>query len=358
MSVEHEQSAQSQYGPQREMGIHFQWAEPSKLRQRWPERLEQPYQGETYYNKPALKSTHYRWLITTYFFVGGLASAAQFIATVGDLMAGREQRKLVRIGRYLALLGALASPILLIADLRTPRRWFNMLRIYRPTSAMSIGSWALSAFGGFTGVTALAQALDDLGLAVFRPIARIAQLPAALAGAVVALYTGTLLAATNSPFLASTFPFLSPLFASSAVSTATAALSIAAEASNEPSKTKRWLNAIAFISGLSELIFALLIQRDWRRRNLAEPFTEEPIKTAYRVGVLGLGITGPLVVHGIEAIRQRDVPVLSILASCAMLIGGYILRAVFVFEGNRSTLRPEEYFRFTQPTELSGGPQI
>jgi hypothetical protein len=39
------------------------------------------YQGETYYGRPVVKRSHYGWLIATYLFVGGLAGAAQLIAT-------------------------------------------------------------------------------------------------------------------------------------------------------------------------------------------------------------------------------------------------------------------------------------
>ncbi len=121
-----------------------------------------PYEGTTYYDLPALKPGHYGWLISTYFFAGGLASAAQFLATVIDLFGREEDRPMVRSGRYLALLGGLVSPPLLILDLHTPQRWYNMLRIFRKTSAMSIGSWALTGFGLLSGVAALGQAAEDI----------------------------------------------------------------------------------------------------------------------------------------------------------------------------------------------------
>ena len=41
-----------------------------------------PYQCETYYGRPAVKPSHYRLLIATYFFTGGLAGAAQVVAAV------------------------------------------------------------------------------------------------------------------------------------------------------------------------------------------------------------------------------------------------------------------------------------
>src|SRR5437868_3475756 len=122
------------------------------------EALPTHYAGQTYYDQPATKAADYGWLVSSYFFIGGLSAASQFIATVADFSDQAEARPAVRAGRYLALAGSLVCPVLLIADLHTPRRWYNMLRIFRPTSAMSIGAWALTVFGSLSGLVAVGQA--------------------------------------------------------------------------------------------------------------------------------------------------------------------------------------------------------
>jgi formate-dependent nitrite reductase membrane component NrfD len=306
------------------------------------------YDGTTYYDVPPIKAGPYRWAIIVYFFIGGIASASQFIATIADLFGGRGDGKIVRAGRYLALLGALISPVLLILDLHNKAKWHNMLRIYRSSSAMSVGAWALSFFGAFTGLAAVGQFLEDAGLTFGRTIARLAQIPAAMAGGVVALYTGTLMAATTSPLNAAAFPFLSSLFASSAASTAAAALSVAAEATGAGEGSKRKLNLVAMIAGSAELIFALLIEREWRKEGNLGPADKPPLGIAYRGGVLGLGITAPLALHSAEALMAKPAQALTVLSAVSALIGGFILRAVFVLGGNESARRPEEYFRFTE----------
>src|SRR4051794_8164220 len=49
-------------------------------------RQQSPFEPTpTYYGLPSIKPSHYGWLIVTYFFVGGLAGAAQVIATAADL---------------------------------------------------------------------------------------------------------------------------------------------------------------------------------------------------------------------------------------------------------------------------------
>ncbi len=306
--------------------------------------------GQTYYGMPVIKPSYYSWLVVAYLFIGGLASAAQFIATVVDLFGGKRDRPIVRAGRYLALGGALVSPFLLIGDLHTPQRWYNMLRIFRRTSPMSIGSWALFSFGMFSGVVAVGQAIEDLlGWALGGWLARLFSLPAAFTGGIVSLYTGTLLAATSIPLWASAWPFLSSLFASSSASTATAALTLAANAADAPESTRQRLGRFALITSAAELFFAMLIERNWRQKRTAAPLRKPPLASAWRAGVLGLGILTPLLVHANQAARGEESRRMSALAALATLMGGVILRAVFVFGGNESARRPEDYFRFTQP---------
>jgi formate-dependent nitrite reductase membrane component NrfD len=305
-----------------------------------------PYEGVSYYGLPAVKAGYYHWLVAAYFFIGGLASAAQFLAAAIDLTGGQESRSTVRTGRYLALLGALVSPPLLIADLHTPRRWYNMLRIFRRTSAMSIGSWSLSAFGIFSGLAAVGQAVDDIfKLKAARWLARLAGLPAALFGGVVAIYTGTLLAATNIPLWISGFPFLSSLFASSAASTATAALTLATPVIHE--RIRRRLSAFALVAGIAEFIFSSVINRRWRRQSAAAPFRDLRLGSTWYLGVFGLGIIGPFIVHLFHVLTGRESRRVTTLSAIATLIGGFLLRIVFIFGGRESAENPQDYLRLT-----------
>jgi protein NrfD len=312
-----------------------------------PPRPPQPV-PPTYYDRPALKESGWGFLVATYFFVGGLAGVAQLIASIVDLIGHRRDRPLVSAGRYLALLGSLISPMLLIADLRTPSRWYNMLRIYRGTSPMSIGSWTLMAFGTLSGLAALGQlASDVLGLRAGRVVARWIGLPAAASGALLAGYTGTLLAATSSPLWATGFRILPPLFAMSGTATATAALSLVLRRIGAPRATLQRLERLSLAASLAELVLAVRQTREWRHAGVAGPLDEPPLAIPYRLGSLGLGILVPLAVHLAQALTGRELRTASTLASVAALIGGYAQRAAIVFAGRRSAERPRDYFRLT-----------
>jgi formate-dependent nitrite reductase membrane component NrfD len=310
-----------------------------------------PYQGETYYGQSAIKPSHYGQLVASYLFVGGLAGASAMIATVADLCGTEEDGAIVRAGRYVALAGVLTGPMFLIADLQTPQRWYNMLRIFRPTSAMSIGSWTLTLFGATTALTGAAQVMTDrTGSPLYRYAARCFGVPAATLGCVAATYTGTLLAATSNPFWARGSRFLPALFGLSATTTATAALSLAAHLQQTPRGTQRRLERLALIAEGAELLLTTAIEHRWEREKLSIPLKEQPIAQAYR-GYKRLGVAAPLIIHGLRLLtRRRRSKGWSIAAAVATLAGGYILRSVILSAGKASARRPEDYFRFTQPS--------
>jgi formate-dependent nitrite reductase membrane component NrfD len=303
----------------------------------------------TYYGRPALKPADWRWLIVSYLFVGGLAGAAQVIAGVVDLLGHPRDRRLVSAARYLALAGSLLSPVLLIADLKTPSRWYNMLRVYRRTSPMSIGSWTLLAFGGSSGLAGLGQlGADLLGLGWARALARAAGVPAAVAGGLLATYTGSLLSATSTPVWAAGYRLLPPIFGLSGTATATAALGFVLGRAGAPRATRRRLEWLGLLASLFELVLTLRLNAVWKRAQLDAPLNEPPLALPYRVGALGMGILAPLAVHLLQVLTGRELRTASSLAWVATLVGGYTQRAVVLLAGQRSAERPTDYFRFAR----------
>ena len=310
--------------------------------------------SDTYYDVPTIKQSHYGQLIAGYFFIGGIAGASQILATIADWLEQDSDRDLVRSGRYLALSGALVGTVLLIADLHTPQRWYNMLRIFRRTSPMSIGAWTLAGFGTSSGLTAAAQFLADrTHNPRFRRIARWCGIPAAVSGEVLVTYTGVLLVSTSTPLWATGERLLSALFGASAVSTACAALSLLEHRHHHP-RSERRLARLALVAGATELALTTALDRRWQQAGVATPVQQEPLATAYRVGFQGLGILVPLAIHGVSVLTGRRSRRWSVAAALATLAGGYLLRTIIVRAGNTSAQRPRDYFSITQPQEQQG----
>ena len=92
-----------------------------------------------------------------YFFLGGIAAGAYTIATLAEVFGDKRHRPIVRAGRYIALPCLAVSPLLLIKDLGKPTRFFNMLRVFKLKSPMSMGTWGLVTFSGFAGLSAVAE---------------------------------------------------------------------------------------------------------------------------------------------------------------------------------------------------------
>ncbi len=145
----------------------------------------------SYHGQPVLKQPVWTWEIPTYFYVGGLAGASAGLAYLSEL---RGNETLAKRAWAIALAGNSVSPVLLVLDLGVPKRFLNMMRMVKPTSPMSIGSWILLANGNATAVSA---AHSLLGL--FPRLSRSARPAASLIGLSLATYTGALVANTAIP---------------------------------------------------------------------------------------------------------------------------------------------------------------
>jgi formate-dependent nitrite reductase membrane component NrfD len=126
-------------------------------------------------------------------------------------------------------------PPLLIHDLGDPKRFHHMLRVLKPTSPMSLGTWAIMGYSGALTAEVARQwvlahvppkkrgALLRAGTATAEAIHDVPGIPLALT---VAGYTGVLLSTSANP-LWSKNKWLGPLFSASAIATGAAATSLA-----------------------------------------------------------------------------------------------------------------------------------
>lgn len=115
-----------------------------------------------YYGQPLLKEPQWTQLIPFYFFVGGASGALGVIGSLADVI-GRD-RDLARTARWMAFGGASLSGVLLVTDLGRPKRFLNMLRVFKPQSAMSMGSWVFSGFAASASALSFADALRAINV--------------------------------------------------------------------------------------------------------------------------------------------------------------------------------------------------
>src|SRR4051794_13507003 len=173
----------------------------------------------SYYGRPIVKKPVWAERdIAGYLFTGGIAAGSAVIAAGADLT---DRPGLRRAGRISALVALGVSGVALTHDLGVPTRVHHMLRVAKPTSPMSVGTWLLSAFSLPAGLAAAAE-LPGLVPPPLRGLVDGVAHPAGVASALVApgvaTYTAVLLADTSVPSWHEAWPELPFVFAGSALS--------------------------------------------------------------------------------------------------------------------------------------------
>jgi formate-dependent nitrite reductase membrane component NrfD len=299
-----------------------------------PEGVSEP----GYYGLPILKQPAWKWEVVTYFFLEGVGASAYTLATVADLTCKRQCNSLVRSARLLAFVTMLACPPLLIKDLGRPERFHHMFRlIFKKTSPMNHGAWALNGFGFGTTMLAFRMIPESklpFGKGLFRLMLRI--LPdrlVAILGLPFALmmisYPGVLLETTSNPVWSHT-NFLGPLFASSSMSTGAAALALLTARSHDQG-THNALMRMEDVSAAAE--GAALLAYIASAGPAARPLLHGKQAGLFLFGAIGMGIVAPAILR-----RSRSTALRSVVAPLLTLAGGFALKCAIMYAGQESAL--------------------
>ncbi|MBB3086872.1 NrfD/PsrC family molybdoenzyme membrane anchor subunit [Geodermatophilus sabuli] len=146
----------------------------------------------SYYGRPIIKPPVWKTPdVPLYLFLGGAAGSSAILGALSDLSGGPQ---LTRVARLVAGGGSIASVGFLIHDLGRPERFLHMLRVIKPTSPLSVGTYILSPFSAAAGATA---AVELLGW--FPRLKRFGGIVSGVFGGPMATYTAVLLANTAVP---------------------------------------------------------------------------------------------------------------------------------------------------------------
>jgi hypothetical protein len=307
-------------------------------------RAEQPMvpkaEFTSYYGKPVLNPPVWEPRdIAGYFFLGGLAGGSSLLAAGADLTRRPGLSRAAKTGACAAITLSLAA---LIHDLGRPARFVNMMRVFKVTSPMSVGTWLLGGYVPATGVaaaTALTGRLPRLGAA--------ATTGAALLGPAVAAYTAALISDTAVPAWHDGYREMPFVFTGSGAMAAGGLGLLAAPASESgPARN---------LALLGQVMEMLAFERMTRRMGMtAEPYRAGRGGRYIRAGqVLGaLGATGaalsgtPLVPDG----RARR---LVAALSGAALLGASAATRWGVFHAGIASARDPKYTVVPQRQRLA-----
>lgn len=287
------------------------------------------------YGRPVLKEPTWTWEIPWYFFFGGLAGASSVLSLTARV-AGNDA--LARRALLVSLGGATVSPVLLIMDLGRPERFYNMLRVVKPTSPMSLGTWVLSAFGTSTGA---AVASDVLG--VFPRLRRVLEFTSALLGPALSAYTAVLITDTSIPVWHEARRELPLVFvASSAASAGAAAAMLTSTTDAAPARR------LAVGGALAELGTTELMKRRLGSL-LAEPYEKGEAGRFDKLSKVCTGVGAALMALSGRKSRTGAV------AGGALILAGSALTRWAVFRAGFQSARDPRYTVMPQRERLRDG---
>jgi formate-dependent nitrite reductase membrane component NrfD len=306
-----------------------------------------------YYDIPVIHGPHWKWLITGYFYFGGVSGASAAVGGFSRLFGGASGAELARIATYVSFVSLLPCPVLLILDLGRPGRFLHMLRVFRTSSPMSIGSWGLTTFGLISAVATGLQLLEDRSSrggdrrAARHPAGDVLALFGALSGLFVAGYTGVLLAATAVPIWSKRPALLGPLFLSSAMTSGAAAITaVAAGLEREEGGAFARLRTLETLSTVAEE--SLLVMWIIALGPTAKPITEGRLGAVVRHGAVGGGMVIPLAISALLHHLPRRMRRPATLASAGLTLAGvFAVRSAVVLGGRLSADDPQATFELT-----------
>jgi formate-dependent nitrite reductase membrane component NrfD len=282
-----------------------------------------------YYGQAVVKPPVWTWEIPLYFFVGGLSGMSTVIALAAAIFHHVE---LARAAMWLAAIGVVLSPLLLILDLGRPYLFINMLRVFKPQSAMSMGAWILSAFGVcvVAGLIALELHAQQIFGGTIGQLIRIAAgmliFGSAFLGTLLATYTGVLIGATVIPAWFLHRVLLPIHFGTAGLGSAAGLLELLGHRIAA-------LNALGYCAAAIES--ALLIWLSVNKHGMADRAVHEHASGwIIRIGEI---LTGPLALV-LRLLGQ--VP----FAAISFLIGALVSRFGWIAVGKASGSDPESVF--------------
>jgi formate-dependent nitrite reductase membrane component NrfD len=297
----------------------------------------------SYYGRPVLKTPAWNWMIAAYLFAGGLSAGSAMLAAGADL-TGRPGLR--RVGRLGALASLAASMYFLVADLGRPERFHHMLRVAKPSSPMSVGTWILTAYGPGAGLAGVAEMMPARLRRTFVGkmlgwSARPAGLSAAAVAPGVASYTAALLSQTAVPAWHEAHPYLPFVFTGSAAASG-GGLGMLLAPVDEAGPARRMAVAGA---GLEVVASRLLEQR---LGLAAEAYTTGK---AHRLRKWSEYLTIGGALGAAAAGRNRPAVAVSGLA----LLAGSALQRFGVFEAGVESTRDPKYVVIPQRDRLDAG---
>ena len=285
-------------------------------------KMSERAEFRSYYGRAIIKEPVWTWEIPWYFFTGGLTGASSALAAAARI-AGHDS--LARRATLTASAMTFVNPVLLVMDLGRPARFLNMLRMFKVTSPMSVGSWILSVHGGVATVAGLSEVA---GRAPRTGVA--ADVAAGALGTILATYTALLVSDTAVPVWHEARRELPFVFAGGAMASAGAAAAIVTPVAD--AGPARRLTAVGAVI---ELGVAQLMEH--RLGELGEPYGEGQV---HKLKLAAGALTGAGVLATLTAGRRSRA---AAIAGGAATLAGAVCERWAIFKAGFVSARDPKY---------------
>lgn len=283
-----------------------------------PERVNE----SGYYGLPILKRPFWKWEIALYFFLEGISAGSFLLCSVADFTGNGEFEDVIRKGRYLSLATLLPCPPLLIVDLGRPERFHHMLRIFKRTSPMNHGAWALTGYGAFAALAAGLELMSWPG----KRIGALLGLPFAFT---MVSYPGVLLSTTSIPVWAHTH-FLGSLIASSSMSSAAAALALLNYRSHNEATHKALVRFEDAATGAEAVSLGAYVMS---AKKATRPLFKGKQSKLFLWGAIGVGLIAPFLLR-----RSKSKVASGLVAPLLSMAGSLALKWSITYAGQESAM--------------------
>src|SRR3954470_9140475 len=288
---------------------------------------------ESYYGRQILKAPTWKTPdVPLYLFLGGMAGGSALLAEGAALS---DRPALERVARLAAAGGAAGGTVALIHDLGRPERFLNMLRVLKPTSPLSVGSFILAPFSALSGAAALSNLTGRLPR-----LGRLAGAGAAVFAGPLATYTAALIANTAVPAWHEAHRELPFVFAGSGA-TAAGGLAMISTPISQAGPARR----MAIVGAAMEIVAAEGLLT--RIGMVAEPYKEG------RPGrLMSAARTMTAVAAGVTLVGGRRSRAVSVLAG-ATCVAASVLTRFGIFEAGLASARDPKYVVVPQRERLA-----
>lgn len=279
--------------------------------------------GASYYDRPILHRPTWEPLdIAGYFFLGGLAGASSVVAAAAQLTDRPCLARRAKVGSAVAIS---LSFVALVHDLGRPARFVNMLRVWKVTSPMNLGSWVLSIFGPLSAAAALTELTG-----VVPALGALSVTGAAILGPVVSAYTAALVSNTAVPSWHAGHREMPAVFVSSSIAAA-AGFGLVASPLAESAPLQR----LGAVGGVAELVAGRVMRK--RMGLCAVPYGEGTAGRFQRAAEL-LTVMGAI---GAATVSRRSRTAAAV--SGVALLGGSAATRFAVFHAGRQSASDPRY---------------